>query len=375
MKHRPTKASILTQNLSHNLLKVKKMTNSAPTWAVVKANAYGHGLKPALKAFQNSEGIALLDMEHAALARECGWQGRILLLEGIFTEGDLDDALNLSCEIVIHHEQQVTWLIQWFGRQSSGNVTQFLANCPLWLKLNSGMNRLGFKSAQYGVSYEILKQMGCTVHHLTHFANADDPQVSPSVKDQWEIFSKATQYVDGLKSAANSAAIIGHSFTHADMTRPGIMLYGASPSGKYEDIANLGLKAGMNLRSEIIAFQELQAGDTVGYGSQYQAKKNTKIAVIACGYADGYPRSAPNGTPVWIGKSENMMDGQIVPLVGRVSMDMMMVDVTNIAHAQIGSPIELWGELNPIDDVAFPAKTVGYELMCGLANRVRQEIL
>ena len=375
MKHRPTKASILTQNLSHNLSKVKKMTDSAPTWAVVKANAYGHGLKPALKAFQDSEGIALLDMEHATLAREFGWQGRILLLEGIFTEGDLDDALDLSCEIVIHHEQQVTWLIKWFGRQTSANVTQFLANCPLWLKLNSGMNRLGFKSAQYGVSYEILKQMGCTVHHLTHFANADDPQVLPSVKDQWEIFSKATQYVDGLKSAANSAAIIGHAFTHADMTRPGIMLYGASPSGKYEDIAHLGLKAGMNLRSEIIAFQELQAGDTVGYGSQYQAKKNTKIAVIACGYADGYPRSAPNGTPVWIGKSENIMDGQIVPLVGRVSMDMMMVDVTNIAHAQIGSPIELWGELNPIDDVAFPAKTVGYELMCGLANRVRQEIL
>ncbi len=375
MKHRPIKASILTQNLSHNLFKVKKMTNLTPTWAVVKANAYGHGLKPALKAFQDSEGIALLDMEHATLARELGWIGRVLLLEGIFTEDDLDDVVNLSCEIVIHHEQQVTWLIQWLGRQSLQNVNQFLTNCPIWLKLNSGMNRLGFKSAQYGVSYEILKQMGCTVHHLTHFANADDLQVLPSVKDQWEIFSKATQYAEGLKSAANSAAIIGHFFTHADMTRPGIMLYGASPSGKYEDIAHLGLKAGMNLRSEIIALQELQAGDTVGYGSQYQAKKNTKIAVIACGYADGYPRSAPNDTPVWIGKTGHILEGQIAPLVGRVSMDMMMVDVSNVSYAQIGSPVELWGELNPIDNVAFPAKTVGYELMCGLANRVKQEIL
>jgi len=375
MKHRPIKASILTQNLSHNLTRVKNMTNLTPTWAVVKANAYGHGLKPALKAFQDSEGIALLDMEHAALAREFGWKGRVLLLEGIFTEDDLDDAVNLSCDMVIHHEPQVTWLIQWLGRQNSQTVTKFMAHCPIWLKLNSGMNRLGFKSAQYGVSYEILKQMGCTVHHLTHFANADDPHLSPTVKDQWEIFSKATQYVDGLKSAANSAAIIGHPFTHADMTRPGIMLYGASPSGKYEDIAELGLKAGMNLRTEIISFQELQVGDTVGYGSQYQAKKNTKIAVIACGYADGYPRSAPNGTPVWIGKSENMLDGQIVPLVGRVSMDMMMVDVSNVPHVQIGSPVELWGECNPIDDVAFPAKTVGYELMCGLANRVKLEIL
>jgi len=375
MKHRPIKASILTQNLNHNLSRVKKMTNSVPTWAVVKANAYGHGLKPALAAFQDSEGVALLDMEHAALARELGWLGRILLLEGVFTENDLDDVVDLSCEIVIHHEQQVTWLIQWLGRQNSQIVTKFLANCPIWLKLNSGMNRLGFKSAQYGVSYEILKQMGCTVHHLTHFANADDPQVLPSVEDQWEIFSKATQYVDGLKSGANSAAIIGHPYTHADMTRPGIMLYGASPSGKYEDIAHLKLKAGMNLRSEIIAFQELQAGDTVGYGSQYQAQKNTRIAVIACGYADGYPRSAPNGTPVWIGKLGHILDGQIAPLVGRVSMDMMMVDVSLISHAQIGSPVELWGELNPIDNVAFQAKTVGYELMCGLANRVEQEII
>jgi alanine racemase len=375
MKHRPIKASILTQNLSHNLSRVKNVTNSTPTWAIVKANAYGHGLKPALDAFKDSEGIALLDMEHAALAREYAWDGRILLLEGIFAENDLDDVVNLSCEIVIHHEQQVTWLIQWLGRQSPQNLSKFLADCSIWLKLNSGMNRLGFKSAQYGVSYEILKQMGCTVHHLTHFANADDPQLSPSVKDQWEIFSKATQYVEGLRSAANSAAIIGHSYTHADMTRPGIMLYGASPSGKYEDIAHLGLKAGMNLRSEIIAFQELQVGDAVGYGSQFQAKKNTKIAVIACGYADGYPRSAPNGTPVWIGQLGNILDGATAPLVGRVSMDMLMVDVTNIAHAQIGSPVELWGELNPIDNVAFPAKTVGYELMCGLANRVKQEIL
>jgi alanine racemase len=220
-----------------------------------------------------------------------------------------------------------------------------------------------------------LKQIGCTVHHLTHFANADDPQVTPLVKDQWEVFSKATQYIEGSKSAANSAAIIWHSYTHADMTRPGIMLYGASPTGKYADIAHLGLKAGMNLRSEIIAFQELQVGDSVGYGSQYQSKKNTKIAVIACGYADGYPRSAPNGTPVWIGQSGNISEGKIAPLVGRVSMDMLMVDVTHIPHTQIGSPVELWGELNPIDNVALPAKTVGYELMCGLANRVKQEIL
>jgi alanine racemase len=225
------------------------------------------------------------------------------------------------------------------------------------------------------VSYEILKNMGVEVNHMTHFANADDPSKKPTVMTQWEIFCKATQYYDGIKSAANSAAIISHPLTHAEMSRPGIMLYGASPSGNYQDIASLGLKAGMNLRSEIIAIQELQAGDMVGYGSQYQATKNTRVAVIACGYADGYPRHAPNGTPVWIGNMTNIAQGQIAPIVGRVSMDMLMVDVTEIPHAQIASPVELWGELLPIDEVAIAAQTVGYELMCGLASRVTVEVI
>jgi alanine racemase len=217
--------------------------------------------------------------------------------------------------------------------------------------------------------------MGVEVNHMTHFANADAPSKTPTVMTQWEIFCKATQYCDGIKSAANSAAIIGHPLTHAGMSRPGIMLYGASPSGKYQDIASTGLKAGMNLRSEIIAIQELQAGDYVGYGSQYQATKNTSIAVIACGYADGYPRHAPNGTPVWIGTIGNIASGKIAPIVGRVSMDMLMVDVTEVPHAQVASPVELWGELLPIDHVAIVSQTVGYELMCGLASRVTVEIV
>ena len=375
MKHRPIKASILTHNLRHNLILVKTLTHDLPTWAVVKANAYGHGLEAALKGFTKSEGIALLDIGHAAFARDLGWQGKILLLEGVFSKNDYDDAVHLSCDVVIHQEQQITWLIEWLGQQSTLMREHFIKKCAVWLKLNSGMNRLGFKSAQYGVSYEILKNMGVEVNHMTHFANADDPSKKPTVMTQWEIFCKATQYYDGIKSAANSAAIIGHPFTHAEMSRPGIMLYGASPSGNYQDIASLGLKAGMNLRSEIIAIQELQAGDMVGYGSQYQATKNTRIAVIACGYADGYPRHAPNGTPVWIGNMTNIAQGQIAPIVGRVSMDMLMVDVTEIPYAQVASPVELWGELLPIDEVAIAAQTVGYELMCGLANRVTVEVI
>ena len=375
MKHRPIKASILTHNLRQNMSLVKTLTHDIPTWAVVKANAYGHGLEAALRGFANSEGIALLDIEHAALARDLGWQGKILLLEGVFSKSDYDEISRLACDVVIHQELQTTWLIEWMANAPSPLREQFFKHCAVWLKLNSGMNRLGFKSAQYGVSYEILKNMGVEVNHMTHFANADDPSKTPTVMAQWEIFCKATQYFDGIKSAANSAAIIGHPLTHAGMSRPGIMLYGASPSGKYQDIASLGLKAGMNLRSEIIAIQELQAGDYVGYGSQYQATKNTSIAVIACGYADGYPRHAPNGTPVWIGKMGNIAEGQIAPIVGRVSMDMLVVDVTEIPHAQVASPVELWGELLPIDHVAIAAQTVGYELMCGLASRVTVDVI
>ena len=375
MMHRPIQATILTQNLCQNLHLAKNMCPDSSSWAVIKANAYGHTIAGALKGFSESEGLALLDLEHAGLARKLGWQKKILLLEGIFSKRDLDEVLRLHCDHVIHHEEQITNLLSWFQQQSITNQVGFLEHCPIWLKLNSGMNRLGFKSAAYAVAFEVLKNLGCKVHHLTHFANADDDSKFPSVHSQWDIFTKATQFFDGLKSAANSAAILHHPLTHADFIRPGIMLYGASPSGIYRDIASLGLKAGMNLRSEIIAIQELQAGDQVGYGAQFTATNNTKIAVIACGYADGYPRHAPNGTPVWIGNVNNILDGGFAPTAGRVSMDMMTVDVSHLPYANVGSPVELWGELLPIDDVAEAAKTVGYELMCALAPRVSVKIV
>ncbi len=375
MMHRPIQATILTQNLCQNLSIAKKYSHQRPSWAVIKANAYGHSMEAALKGFSNSEGLALLDIEHADLSRKLGWQKKILLLEGIFSMQDLDEVLHLRCDFVIHHEEQVTHLLNWLKQQSSESQLSFRQNCDVWLKLNSGMNRLGFKSAAYGVAYEILKNIGCTVHHLTHFANADDDTQSPSVQTQWDIFNKATQFFDGLKSASNSAAIMRHPQTHADFIRPGIMLYGASPSGIFKDIESVGLKAGMNLRSEIIAIQELQVGDQVGYGGQFRASKNTKIAVIACGYADGYPRHAPNGTPVWIGSTNNILEGNLAPTVGRVSMDMITVDVTDKPFAKVGSPVELWGELLPIDEVAISAKTVGYELMCSLAPRVKVNIV
>ena len=375
MMHRPINATILTQNLCQNLRLAKNMCRHSSSWAVIKANAYGHTIEASLKGFSESEGLALLELEQASLARKLGWQKKILLLEGIFSIHDLDEVLLLHCDLVIHHEEQITHVLSWFKQQSARHQVDFLENCPIWLKLNSGMNRLGFKSAAYGVAFEVLKNLGCKVHHLTHFANADDDTKLPSVESQWDVFSKATQFFDGLRSAANSAAILYHPHTRANFIRPGIMLYGASPSGIHEDIATVGLKAGMNLRSEIIAIQELQAGDQVGYGSQFTATNNTKIAVIACGYADGYPRHAPNGTPVWIGSTHNILEGGIAGTAGRVSMDMMTVDVTQLPFAKVGSTVELWGEILPIDKVAQAAKTVGYELMCALAPRVSVNII
>jgi alanine racemase len=375
MMHRPIQATILTQNLRDNLRLAKNICRQSSSWAVVKANAYGHTIEAALQGFSESEGLALLELESAGLARKLRWQKKILLLEGIFSIADLDEVLRLHCDHVIHHEEQITHLLSWFKKQSADRQAEFLEHCSIWLKLNSGMNRLGFKSAAYGVAFEVLKNMGCTVHHLTHFANADDETKFPSVQSQWDVFTKATQFFAGLRSAANSAAILHHPQTHADFIRPGIMLYGASPSGIYQDIASVGLKAGMTLRSKIIAIQDLQVGEQVGYGSQFTATKNTKIAVIACGYADGYPRHAPNGTPVWIGSRSHLTDGGLAFTAGRVSMDMMTVDVSHLPFAELGSPVELWGELLPIDKVAYSAGTVGYELMCAVAPRVHVSIV
>ena len=366
---RPIQATIFTQNLSHNLAQVKKLTKARPTWAVVKANAYGHGLQAAYAGFAQSEGLALLDLHDAQLLREMGWKGKILLLEGIFTTDDLENCLRLDCDMVVHHASQLILIESWIKLLSPSKHEQVSQKIACWLKLNSGMNRLGFKSAQYVMAYQVLFGLGLTVNHLTHFANADTDHSLPTVSEQWQVFEHSTQFLEGFRSAANSAAILRHANTHADWTRPGIMLYGASPSGLWDDIAGYDLKPAMQLASVIISIQDLEPGQTVGYGGNFTATQMTRIGVIACGYADGYPRSAPLGTPVWVGNN-NSDHGCIVPVIGRVSMDMLTVDLSHAAFAEVGCPVELWGAKVPIDQVAKPAGTVGYELMCALAARV-----
>lgn len=302
--------------------------------------------------------------------REYGWRGPILLLEGIFSERQLDECVSLHCDLVIHQASQLEWILHWMENSSLLNKEAALKRLRFWLKLNSGMNRLGLSSDEYRETFHRLHALGFSVNHLTHFANSDELGIDPTVDSQLEFFEKATEALPGDKSLANSGAILWHRHVLADWCRPGIMLYGASPSGKSEDIAHANLKPGMLLRSEIISIQEIDAGARVGYGGRFQAQKKSRIAVIACGYADGYPRHAPDGTPVWIGHGNQLQGGKLCQLAGRVSMDMITVDVTEIKDIQVGTPVELWGEYLPIDDVAKASGTVGYELMCALAPRV-----
>jgi len=371
--NRPIQASIVTQNLKDNLIQVKYLSNQRFVWAVVKANAYGHSMGAAFHGFSEADGLALLDLQHAVELRHMGWGKKILLLEGIFSESELTEVQNTECDIVVHHFLQLEWLENYLASLSTSSAEAFQSKVSIWLKLNSGMNRLGFKSGEYGMAYNHLLNLGFNVNHLTHFANADEEKIDPTVESQWEIFEHTTQWMDGFRSAANSSAILNYPHVHADWVRPGILLYGASPTGKYHDIAHLNFKPGMILTSEIISIQEISNGDSVGYGSQFTAQKNTRVGVIACGYADGYPRHAKEGTPVWVELSNMGNDspkGLKVPLIGRVSMDMITVDLSAAPEANIGTKVELWGTNIPIDDVAMHSDTVGYELMCAITQRV-----
>ncbi len=311
-----------------------------------------------------------MDLDQAYLLREYGWRKPILLLEGIFSEEQLDDCVSLQCDMVVHHLGQVEWLLHWFDYSTVSHKDAAIKRIRPWLKLNSGMNRLGLSELNYRETFHKLHALGFQVNHLTHFANSDELGIDPTVDAQLEVFQKATQSLSGERSLANSGAILWHRHTLADWCRPGIMLYGASPTGKFSDISHADLKPTMLLRSQVISIQEISSHHHVGYGGRFTPKNTTRIAVIACGYADGYPRHAPDGTPVWIGSGNQLSAGQVCPLAGRVSMDMITVDVSDMVGVQVGTPVELWGEYVPIDDVASASGTVGYELMCALASRV-----
>lgn len=330
---------------------------------MVKARAYGHSLRAALAGLGQTDGFALLDLDDARWLRSQGWDKPILLLEGLFNEDDLSSAIELKCDLVVHCDVQLAWL-----EKQNHSMTVFL-------KLNSGMNRLGFSPDQYRLAYHRLHSAGHRVNHMTHFANADRVDREPSVGSQMECFTQTVEGLRGETSLANSAAVLWHRNALGDWVRPGIMLHGISPTGLYRDIEHAHLKAVMTLTSKIISVQDLKKGDAVGYGSRYRANTAMRVGVIACGYADGYPRHAQDGTPVWVYGPKNKSQGVLCPIAGQVSMDMLTIDLSNAPWAGVDSTVELWGKNLAVDDVAGHAQTIGYELVCAIAPRVPVEII
>lgn len=358
---RPLVATIDITALQSNLALARRAMPSSKIWAVVKANAYGHGLESALKGFADADGLSLLEWDAACRLRALGWNKPILMLEGAFDATDLEIADQHKLQIVVHQDQQLAML------EAAALFSTLSAPIDVHIKINTGMNRLGFAVDRVQSVYAALRALSCVgkISFMTHFANAENKGSVLSADSQYQQFCSVIKGMDGEISVANSAAVLLHQEMTADWVRPGVMLYGASPMGV--DAAALGLLPSMTLQSRLIALQTLQAGEFVGYGSVFKADKPMRIGVVACGYADGYPRHAKAGTPV-------LVDGHRVSLIGRVSMDMLTVDITALPHVNVGSSVTLWGEGLPIDEVAASSDTIAYELMCAITPRVARAI-
>jgi alanine racemase len=348
---RPLYAQINLSALRANLAQARAQAPGAQVLAVVKANAYGHGLARVLPALEAADGLALVELDAAVQLRERHYTRRVLLLEGFFNEAELPELAQRRLATVVHDMEQVRML----------EATALARPLEVFVKVNTGMNRLGFRPADVA---EVCKRLSSSpavaaLRLMMHFANADEDD---GLKGPLAVFEAACKGLPYPRSLANSAGLVRYPEVGGDYVRPGIMLYGASPFA-YDTAAMLGLQPVMTLRSALIAVQELSANESVGYGGIYTSSRPHRIGVIAGGYADGYPRHAPNGTPV-------LVCGRKVRLTGRPSMDMLMVDLTDVPEARVGSPVVLWGEGLPVDDVASAASTVGYELLCAVAPRV-----
>jgi alanine racemase len=369
---RPIQALIHTEALRHNLARARQSSSDARVWAVVKANAYGHGIEHVYEGLRGADGFALLDLGEAERVRALGWRGPILLLEGVFEQRDLELCSRLDLWHVVHCAEQIDMLA----------VHKTHAPHRVFLKLNSGMNRLGLRPEAFRAAWHRLNALPQVdeISLMTHFSDADGPA---GVARQLAAFNAATQDLPGERSLSNSAAILRHMGPSAaaglrsDWVRPGVVLYGASPDYPEHDAAHWGLQPAMTLRSRIVGVQQLAAGDSVGYGSTFVAPRPMRIGVVACGYADGYLRASPGtaerGTPV-------LVDGVRTRTVGRVSMDLITVDLTPVPAAGMGAEVTLWGQaangaLLSIDEVAAAGGSIGYELMCALAARVPVTVL
>ena len=361
LNFRPIQAKIDRTALIHNLGVILNLVPHQRVWSVIKANAYGHGaleMAMALNQSKQCHGLALIELDQAEKIRKAHIHLPILMLEGLYSHSELAayEALNLTA--VIHHQKQIEFL----------QKTICSKPIPIYLKINIDMNRLGFSPQDIPFIMPILQEMQRSGKIrlqaiMTHFANADNQK---GIDKALTVFQQICQSYPSLESScANSAAIIAHAEQTRQMTwvRPGIMLYGVSAYPELYPAKDLLLKPVMTLFSQIISTQIIHAGESIGYGSLFTANKTTNIGIVACGYADGYPRHAPSGTPV-------LVNQQRTRLLGRVSMDKIVVDLSDITEADVGSEVILWGKDLPIEEIAKKADTIAYELLCHVSDRV-----
>ena len=356
---RATGALIDLGALRHNLRRVRELAPRSRVMAVIKANAYGHGLAIAAQALADADAFAVASIEEAQSVRRAGLSNPIVLLEGVFSEQELEEAAQWDCELVVHDGYQLKLI------EDSGLKDQL----GVWLKVDTGMNRLGFAPAAVQDAWKRLakaKAVKQPLRLMTHFACADEVS-NPKTLAQLEAFAAATAGLKAERSIANSAGILAWPQSHADWVRPGSMLYGASPFPSKTG-ADDGLKPVMTMETALIAVKTLKKGESVGYGGAFVAPEDMTLGIAAIGYGDGYPRHAPSGTPM-------LVKGQRVPIVGRVAMDMIALDLRGLRSPAVGDPVVAWGPALPVEEIARAAGTIPLELLCGVTQRVRFDVV
>ena len=349
---RPARAIIDPSAVRHNFARIRSLAGAARILAVVKADAYGHGIARMARLLDDADAFAVASLEEAMELRACGVTRPVVLLEGPFEADEVDTILELGLEVVVHTEEQIAMLAA-AGRR-----------LPVWLKLDSGMHRLGFAPERFDRARAAVRGFAAPLRFMTHFANAHR-RGDASVARQRAVFEHIVGDLPGERSLANSGALAGVPGIAADWVRPGLMLYGVSPLDG-EPAAALGLRPVMTLRSRLIAVRRVAAGEAVGYGGAFVCPEDMPVGVVAYGYADGYPRHARTGTPV-------LVNGVRTQVIGNCSMDMMTVDLRPVPQAAFGDPVTLWGQGLPIEDVAAASGTIPYELLCRVRMRARYE--
>ena len=353
---RPAKVVINLSALRHNFNQVRSLAPNAHIMAIIKADAYGHGLVPIARALDSADAFGVACLEEAQELRQAEIKQRIVLLEGPYSSSELPEISRLKLDIVVHDRSQIEML----------EHTKTTAAFSVWLKLDTGMHRLGFLPAVAQPTYQRLKQCGAVaeIRLMTHLASANN-RTDTMVLEQIERFSRCSQAIPIEKTIANSAAVLACKESHADWIRPGIMLYGVSPfidsKGPEEN-----LRPVMTFQSKLISVKKIKAGEPVGYGATWRCPEDTYIGVVASGYGDGYPRHARSGTPI-------LVNSERAKLIGRASMDLLIVDLGTRTSAKVGDEIVLWGADLPVEEIAACAETIPYQILCSVHKRLKFE--